>query len=151
MEELILNSIDAGATEIKVDIHLPSILPALDNIPQIVVHDNGETETHTLAALYLFICVNWLPYFCSIGHGIHIEQLKNFVAEWNFTSKESNAIGSADTHGCKGEALSAIRALSSKLEICSRELNSPFSYLKVMRAKCARLDPSFSVSQLQLL
>lgn len=41
MEELILNSIDAGATDIKVDIQLPSIFPTSDDIPQIVIHDDG--------------------------------------------------------------------------------------------------------------
>ena len=50
VEELVLNSIDAGATDIKVDIHLPSILPTLDDIPHIVIHDNGKT--HTFASVY---------------------------------------------------------------------------------------------------
>ena len=50
VEELVLNSIDAGATDIKVDIHLPSILASLDDIPHIVIHDNGKT--HTFATVY---------------------------------------------------------------------------------------------------
>ena len=74
------------------------------------------------------------------GHGIDIEQLRDFVAEWNCTSKAFRLIGNADAHGCKGEALSSIRALSSKMEICTRQPNSPFSYLKVMRAKSMRFD-----------
>jgi hypothetical protein len=101
-----------------------------------------------LSYLYISVLSDWLAYFCPTGHGIDIEQLKNFVAEWNCTSKKSSLIGSADTHGCKGEALSAIRALSSKIEICTRQLNSPFSYLKVMRAKCARSDRLFSAPKL---
>ena len=41
MEELILNSIDAGATDIKVEIQLSNFFPTSDDIPQIVIHDDG--------------------------------------------------------------------------------------------------------------
>jgi DNA mismatch repair ATPase MutL len=60
VEELILNSIDAGATDIKIEIQLPDFFSTSDDIPQIVIHDDGaERQKQKKSVLQHFlICMN---------------------------------------------------------------------------------------------
>lgn len=120
IEELVLNSLDAGSSNIEIKVDMTTF--------SFEVRDDGERETITAEPHPIYISLIFFmifPCYETTGAGICPTDLRDKTGEWNVTSKYESGI----SHGFKGEALAATRVLSS-MTVTSKISECSLTYVK---------------------
>ena len=120
VEELVLNSRDACSSNIDIKVDMTTF--------SFEVRDDGKFEIKTVKhrSAYISPIIHLVsPCYDTTGSGICPTDLRDKTGEWNVTSKHESGI----SHGFKGEALAAIRVLSS-MTVTSKVSECPSTYVK---------------------